>query len=219
MEALVEVCQKGLQLPDEDVVPNLTDLRRDVAMRFFAPKEFVHYQSEQRVDLSWEEFPNQNGWTSTSASVRPENRALIEARVPHMMNFRRRRSDVKFGATNIRRSNLDGFMGVRAHDTIWLFPDNPVTELLIKLNDQQGTGLAIYLYGLLINSLPSQFVSNDSSIAVMNNSFKRLRGQFGDQPLIGEKEFLGAVSSTALAIFDPFARSSRGIMTAVDELF
>lgn len=218
MGALVEVCQKGLQLPSEDMVSNLTGLRREVATRFFAPKEFVHYPSEQRVDLAWEEFSDQNGWISTATSVRAENRAILEARLQQGMVFRRRRSDVKFGATNIRRSNLDGFMGVRAHDTVWLFPDNPVTQLLIKLNGENGTGLAIYVYGLLINSLPSQFMSNDSTVTVLNNSFKRVRTQFGEQALAGEKEFLSAVSNTALAIFDPFARSSRGGMPTVEDI-
>lgn len=62
------------------------------------------------------------------------------------------------------------------------------------------------------------FVATKLSAFPINLLDVRRTVRLGDIQLKGEKEFLGALSSTNLAIFDPFERSARPGFATPEEL-
>jgi hypothetical protein len=211
--ALIEVCKtEATDLPQGEVVSNLSGLQRTIATSVFEPQKFINHMSERRVDIEWAPIDKLDRWHSStvvgeriSDQNNPLFRYLQEAGHRRSVRFQ---SDVMFGKDNVEQSGLNDYIGVRAHETLWIFSNNLMGALLKELSKDRRHDVSLYTYSILLDIIPSSTASKDAAISMITNNFKRIKDIAGSA-LVMEKEFFDTLSSVSLSVFDPFARSRR----------
>jgi hypothetical protein len=211
--ALIEICKmEATELPLGEIVSNLSGLQRVIASSIFDPQKFVSHMIERRVDIEWAPIDKSDRWLScmvVGERVSSQNSPLFQYLQESGLRRRAvRPSDVMFGKDRVEQAGLNDYIGVRAHETLWIFSNNPIGVLLKELSKDRRHDVSLYAYSMLLDVIPSSSASKEATISMITNGFKRIKDVVEDG-LVMEKEFFDALSSVSLSVFDPFARSRR----------
>lgn len=208
---LMEGYQKvGRKLPDGYLVCDLIrgSLAYQVLRSYFDIDTIMASQSDRRLDIRWSESLDQKRWVTSDEMYAKTDRRLqlyLRAR-DQSASFRNRSYDFRILTGAIVQTGLDSFVGVYCHSSLCILQTQPIGTFLSGLlkSDKYGecffyTQLAMRYFGSETERRAAPDIKREISRISENVELN----------LDATPEFIESLMASALATFDPHARSGR----------
>jgi hypothetical protein len=204
-------------LPNGAVVCNISSagFSFQTVLNHFQISEISASARDRRIDFKWKVKTQGDNWFYLDLRRTGEN-TRSEALISRMIGFlterlQRSRNNIFVGLRPITIDGLDEYLGIKAYNSVFLSPWQPVTKFIASYfgdNEALPLGVAYAYLAVIIGERSPALNAEAEILAYVHRAVAQIETQVGIS-LEDKDKFLDALVSSSIGVFDPLIWNRR----------